>query len=656
MEDQSQPDQQPPLRRFDEPTGSIDDTSTAKAARDTRPARAALERRAVRAGQPSPARIDWSLVEALIVRWRWLLIGSVSVAAFFALLGLARWSTNYIAISKLMRYESPNNEEIFRPRQVEPQTFALMLRSPELLRRVASLIDPAETPGRLATRVRVAPEFNSDLLAIAVQDANPQRAVEIANIFAREGVRYTQELQKAEAAEIEAYLAAQLADTDARLRALNAQWLTLPPAAAASVEPKGGQRPLPLIARWQTARDELIELLTRYTEAHPVVKAQRNKLATIEKELATMGVQPGREAEKPDAVKAGIAPAGTTQSSVDPEMLRSQLQAVEATRLVLASRLGAARIFQHSPPGYLRMFAEASAEDVAAQSPRLRVIIFSAFGALLGFATVAGVILLSELRDPNLKTSRDLTRVTQLPVLASLGDLYKLNATARSRWAFRTWTALQSRLGRSPNQGLVCGITSSTTGEGRSLWTRLLAQAASQCGFRVLTISTQPTPVGSAPPAKGNGARQAEAAESESHVLTANALAAPDEVALRLTGDGASPLVHIPLPGWVWNRERREQWQDALARWSSIENVVIIVELPPADLPESVLLAQNLPNLIWLAGSGRANAVETRQQIATLQHARCDLVGAVLNNEPPSVLRNLFPRWLSPLNQPSLSN
>jgi Mrp family chromosome partitioning ATPase len=89
----------------------------------------------------------------------------------------------------------------------------------------------------------------------------------------------------------------------------------------------------------------------------------------------------------------------------------------------------------------------------------------------------------------------------------------------------------------------------------------------------------------------------------------------------------------------VWNLERRKQWQSALMQWRSIESLVLLVELPPASVPEAVLLAENLPQLIWLVDSGKARARETRQQLETLRHARCRLVGAVLNHEPLPALR-----------------
>jgi protein involved in polysaccharide export with SLBB domain len=92
--------------------------------------------------------------------------------------------------------------------------------------------------------------------------------------------------------------------------------------------------------------------------------------------------------------------------------------------------------------------------------------------------------------------------------------------------------------------------------------------------------------------------------------------------------------------------ERRKQWREALNHWRKIDNLVILVELPPACVAEAVLLGSNLPNLVWLADSGKADAAETRVQLNTLRDARCNLVGAVLNREQSVPLRKRFPRWI----------
>jgi protein involved in polysaccharide export with SLBB domain len=119
------------------------------------------------------------------------------------------------------------------------------------------------------------------------------------------------------------------------------------------------------------------------------------------------------------------------------------------------------------------------------------------------------------------------------------------------------------------------------------------------------------------------------------------------EVTQQLTGDDPQPMVHIPLPGWVWNLERRKQWQSALHEWRQIENIVILVELPPASEPEAVLLAQNLPNLIWLSDTGVVHAGPTREHLQTLRDARCNLVGSVVNHAPKAAVKDRFSRWTS---------
>jgi protein involved in polysaccharide export with SLBB domain len=179
-------------------------------------------------------------------------------------------------------------------------------------------------------------------------------------------------------------------------------------------------------------------------------------------------------------------------------------------------------------------------------------------------------------------------------------------------------------------------------------------------GFRVLTIATKQSPPqdNESQPAAipqrmpENDQPYFESANrempiSQDQALVPNALKTPAAVTEQLTGSDPQPMVHIPLPGWVWNLERRKEWREALEQWRRIENLVILVELPPGDAPEAVLLGSNLPNLIWLTSSGRAHAGDTREQLATLRHARCNLVGAVLNREPSIPIKRRFPRWLS---------
>src|SRR5439155_7308560 len=262
-------------------------------------------------------------------------------------------------------------------------------------------------------------------------------------------------------------------------------------------------------------------------------------------------------------------------------------------------------------------------------------------GGLVSFGGCIVLVLLVEVFDQRIKTLDDLKRVTGLRRLGTLGNTRRMTVAEQNNWAFRTWTALQCGLSASPNHGLICGITSAGHGEGRSTWVNLLAKAAGQCGFRVLTIGT--VQVADEETLKNCTAQQ-EAGQphatngddfdpTETTALMTRILTSPSQVTQQLTGHDSQQFVHIPLPGWVWNLERRKQWQGAISQWKRIEHVVIFVELPPASMPEAVLLATKLPNVIWLCRSGKARSSQTRACIQTLRDARVNLVGCVMNND-----------------------
>src|SRR6185295_14260296 len=104
----------------------------------------------------------------------------------------------------------------------------------------------------------------------------------------------------------------------------------------------------------------------------------------------------------------------------------------------------------------------------------------------------------------------------------------------------------QGRLSRLANHGLVCGITSSREGEGRSTWINLMAEAASLSGFRVLTIATKPSN-GQMPPEEDESeaifTSDPEANHSNGHTsaLTSNVLTSPATVTDQLVGPNSRP-------------------------------------------------------------------------------------------------------------------
>lgn len=602
--------------------------------------------RAARNGAGEPAVDFWSFAEILLLRWRWPVIVGVILAALGLALGLRHWKSSYTAPAQLISYNSPNATAIFGEREISAQTLISVLRSPELLAAAGAQASPPVSAAQLVDSLSIMPDRNSDIIVVGITDPDRQRALELANIYAGAAVRHTQKLQAAAAAEMNQFFSRQLTNVDAQIAALNQQpgSLASPTSTADVTVPTG-----PIIAQLQIARGELAVLLAKYTDANPLVQAKRAEIAALKMELAPAA----------GATATSDAPASAAGES-DPEVVRGKLEALEHTRLNLLDQRQAVQAFEANPPGFCKLLAPATSKDVVAHSRNAKVFFLAVLAGMLGLLGGAAVILLAEIADGRLKTAADVRRVTKLPVLAASGDLSGLNEHERYEWAFRTWTKLQGRLSPSPNHGLVLGVTSAGNGEGRSTWVQLLAEAASLLGFRVLTIATRPAPreLEARKQIARNGGAHAgnisnansengpKPAENPAALAPANLLATPAEVTEKLTGPNSQPVVHIPLPGWVWNLERRKQWQEALHHWSKIENVVILVELPPASVPEAVLLAENLPNVVWLTASGQAEAGETVERLETLRDARCRLAGSVLNRAPKSFLKKRLSRWV----------
>jgi polysaccharide export outer membrane protein len=615
----------------------------------------------------APAIDAWTFSDLLFQRWHWLVAGCLIMAGLAAAAGMVVWKSSRTAVAELMRYQPMGMGDFFKPQEITPDTFAGWLKAPELLQRVSTNARPPVSTEYLSKAVFIKTDPDSDLVKVAVRGTNTEQVVDLANLYALEAVQYMRDLQARDAEQVSKdYLKQELTYMDGDIEALQQQFKGLPNTVqvANKLHQIGGtvsnlslqlqtspRRSIVtdrLSQNLTSAIDDLSSLTRKYTDANPLVQEKQYQIQSLQRQISEASTNP--IANGPGM---GVLP-GTGSAAFDPvyDIIRAKLQALDDSRQRLVDRQREAQAFAANPPGTVRTFAPATVKSVVRSRRWLKVSLVTIMGGVMGLFFASGGVLLVEFVDDRLKSADDLKRVTKLPVIATLGDLNKQGPSARERWAFRTWTMLQGRLSPSPDKGLICGVTSSQPGEGRSTWINLLAEAASLTGFRVLTIATRPTggeaEAGDHP--QINGRQPEEPSESSvngDNALTTSVLSSPAEVTEQLAGPNPQPMVHIPLPGWVWNLERRSQWQQALDHWRKIDNVVILVELPAATSSEAVLLGQNLPNLIWLASSGTSRAAETRAQLETMRHARCRFVGAVLNNESVRPLRSRFPRWFS---------
>jgi protein involved in polysaccharide export with SLBB domain len=604
---------------------------------------------------PQPAPFDvWAVLDFWLRRWRWLAFwtGAVAIAGVF--LARSMWERSFSSSAQLIHYEPSAVDDTYHPRALATPSLIVMLQAPGFLTEIGASLQPPLSAKQLAQRLGITLDRNNDVATVTAVGASAETTVNLVERFSAAAIAYTQAMQRSEATAAGETVTRQLAEVENEIALARA---AIP---AASVAPVSALSEAPESAavvasdfpqRIQTARNQLDDLLVRYTDDYPLVREQRARVTALEeaqrrRATAAAGVSPaGARGVAPLAISPAMYGRVTPEDVAMGERFRS----LENNRAVLIGRQRAIAPFRDDPPGYFRVLLSATANPTLEHRHRLELVLCACLGAIVGLFGSAGQILLGEFLDNRIKTRADVRRVTGLPLLATLGDLTKLEPADRDQWAFRAWTTLQSRLSISPNHGMVCGITSAHRGDGRSTWIDLLARAAGSCGFRVLTITAQPSPEITAELERRDKrpvTPPAPVPSAESVALTANVLSTPGQIIEQLSRDNCPPRVDIPLPGWVWNLERRQQWHSALEAWRAIEHVVIFVELPPASVAETVLLAENVPNLVWLVDSNRSDAAETLSDLETLRDARCNLVGAVLNRERAAPVRGRFGRWL----------
>ncbi len=595
----------------------------------------------------------WAVLEFWTRRWPWLAGWTIIMAVVGALAAHSVWSRSYTSTAQLIHYEPSSVDDTYHPRDISTPSLVVMLQSPGIFEQVGSQLTHPMSARLLALHLAVTLDRNNDVVTVSATGATRADAVEMVTKYSAVAIAYTQAMQRQEAVEAGRNVTRQLGEVEQEIKATRDSIPAASQGAVTAISAMGAaaapaQQASDLPERIRAAREQLEDLQTRYTDAHPLVIAQRAQLAALEAE----------QKNAPQSPPAGAAAAGTPAISpevygrVTPEevALGERLRSLETNRALLIARQRALQPFASNPPGYFQIIEAADSSPIQLRRYRLEVGLFALIGAFVGLLGSATQILIAEFLDNRIKTRADVRRVTSLPLLATLGDLKKMSPAKRDRWAFKAWTTLQSKLSISPNHGMVCGITSANLSDGRTTWINLLSNAASACGFRVLTITAQPSDEMSADLARAEnrepGAREPSAGADAATALTTNVLSTPGQIVEKLTSADCPPVVSIPLPGWVWNLERRRQWRAALEAWRVIDHVVIFVELPPASLAESVLLAENIPNLIWLVDSNKSDAEETLNELETLRDASCNLVGAVLNREKATPVRGHFSRWL----------
>lgn len=406
-------------------------------------------------------------------------------------------------------------------------------------------------------------------------------------------------------------------------------------------------------------RQALNEALLRYTEAHPKVQELRNSIAILETRLRDQGMEIDADILSHGESLAQELYAKVVKLRGEVVVLQGKLEILERTKEDLESRIGNLLAHQSSfaeiqtevdslelaraqtiknladrslllanPSSSMRVLRKARLSDVQSRQKWLN-------GALGGLGLVVlngGLMAWSsrcrKLKHDHIGTGEELARISGLPSLGELEHTVGMKAADYENWAFDALTRLRGSLRLSANGALVCGFISSQHGEGRSTWVNALAQAGRKQGLRVLTVNAGSVREGGVASTPGESAKSTTLSKP-------NNLDLVSAIERSLTLDNQGTTLEMPSLQWIWNLDNRRQWRQAIEKCQSMEDAVVLIELPPVVDRESVLLAEGIPNVIWLSGRGQVRSKQTKSEIDMLKCAKICLVGTAFNSPHP---------------------
>lgn len=627
------------------------------------------------------------LIDALVRRW-WLIFSvGLVLGSVLLVVGLLRFKTLHSAEAQIIIQETASafrqsdSGESFKPRDFTIPTFVSLMHSSAMIEAAGKRLEGGVPESAIRAGLVVTPMRNTDIVAISMtSNGGADTALKMLQAYTSEVLSLARELQRGSASEMREFLQQQIERTDADLVKANEElleygrrehlidadkqmdaWLgelgnfTLKYETikldheTLDLRIMGVEKELAKVdtnaARLDATRREVAELAVRYTDEHPIMLEAREKLVAMEKQIAAAGPRadappkPGESSvaeslyldlvrlrsekkvmseqlTKLDAVREGLNErlSQLPRKAMEYARIKSKQQTLESSRALLASRQREAMLFEENAQGFFKLFAMDRPQDIDSVPPTKKLAMATAGGFAAGAGVAAFSVIMLTLLDGRIRSSGDLRRATGVPVIGLMPQDPTHMHESEAAWAFRTWTRLQPML-VIPNRGeaTLCGIMHDGDSVSASRMTHRLASAAVRRGLSSIAIVS--------------------AAENPAFTLR-DAVRDPELVFDLLRQHRGEVCTLGTDENWTWTSEQRQQWWVAISKWRSAADIVILITLPSVEQPESLLLAEKLPNLLWIGSSGGARVQSVSDSLRMYRDSGCRLVAAVLDRAP----------------------
>jgi succinoglycan biosynthesis transport protein ExoP len=425
---------------------------------------------------------------SLVRRWAWLLATGLVLGVLGGLLGSIFQTPIYQASTRLLVMRAPQEKSTdytYLSDQQLVQTYIQLLTTRPVIDGASASLGFVVNIGQIS----VQQTGDTQAIQLTVEDQNPQRASDIANILVQVLINQNEVIQAGRYTLTEQSIQAQITQIENQISAMGTE-IDAVSAETVLQQQKQVEAQIATLQAEVTQLQNDIRILTPPT-------SNEQQLLLSEKEARLNQIQPVLTLYQQiysDLVVLG-KPANSGEGTSRLAQLQTTLQLYQQIYINLLNNLEAIRLarLQNTPN-----VVQIESAVVPTRPVRPKPVTNTGLGAVVGLLLAGGIAFLIEYLDDTIRTPEDIERILKQPVIGYIGDInigqneaVDLHVLKHPRSpvseAFRSLrTNLEfTNVDRALNKILV---TSSGPGEGKTMIAVNLAAIIAQGGKRVLLI------------------------------------------------------------------------------------------------------------------------------------------------------------------------
>ncbi len=563
----------------------------------------------------------------IVRRWAWLLILGLILGATGGYVGSRMQEPVYQAATRALVMRAPQEKSSdlsYLSDQQLVQTYVQLLNTQPVRDGAAKRLGYDVK----STQIKVQQTRDTQIIEVIIEDQNPQRAADIANVLVDVLIKQNETLQTGRYASTEESIQAQIAQVEKQLSNLQLQ--------VDDISTKNFEDQLSQVETQIKPLQEEVSTLQQEIAAISPAYTQERRTQIAEKQARINQIQPLLNLYQQiysNLVVLGKPVDSGSNNNSRLTQLQSTLELYQNLYINLLSSLETIRLarLQNTPN-----IVQIEPASVPGAPIRPRPLMNTALAAMVGLMLAAGIVFLVEYLDDTLKTPEHIERVLGIPVLGFVAEMQYKGKSAEEVYVSRQPRSPVSEAFRSLRTNLEFAsvqkpihtilVTSPGPSEGKTTVAVNLAAIFALSGKRVALVDgdmRRPCVHRLLGLPNRDGLSNLFRSQEGVHSVSRNKLELPH---LMVITSGSLP----PNPAELLGSERMSQ---ILAELHDLVDVVVI-DTPPSLVADAQILSGKVDAVLLVIQPGSTHAETARASLELFKRAGARVIGTVLNRIP----------------------